>query len=334
MTIDGPRWLAHGKDPHFPPWNDTVQLDYRRPETRAAMRELLRSISNECDGVRCDMAMLLLNDVFARTWAHFPTAVPPPATEFWADAVADIRESQPHFLFLAEAYWSLEARLQALGFDYTYNKEIYDDLLGRRYADLQKHLLDAAPAYLAASAHFLENHDERRIASILSPAEHRAAALLMLGLPGMRFLHEGQMQGWRLHVPVQLGRWPNEPADPEIVALYERMLGVLRESAVGRGEWKLLRPCGWPDNLSAQNFVIVQWQRLSLEFDLVVVNLASHPGQCMVQPAIEGLTSHNWKMRDLLGEDTYHRSGRDLAEDGLHLDLPGNGAQLFQFNSP
>ncbi len=195
-TGDGPRWFAHGKDPYFPPWHDTVQLDYRRPETRAAMLDVLRSVSRVCDGVRCDMAMLVLNEVFAGTWAHFPVASPPETSEFWAEAIADIRQSQPDFVFLAEAYWGLEARLQALGFDYTYDKLIYDYLAGRRFAELQKHLYETPPAQLAAGARFLDNHDERRMAAILPPAEFRAAALLLLGLPGLRLLYEGQMEGW------------------------------------------------------------------------------------------------------------------------------------------
>jgi len=210
--------------------------------------------------------MLVLNDVFAETWAEFPPVAfsneaekgatsprpsPPQAaerertafgdvsstgaalraahcivSEFWADAISAVKMANPDFIFLAEAYWGLEARLQSLGFDYTYDKRVYDCLVERRDGDLQDHLLKAPPAYIAASAYFLENHDERCVASVLSPAEHRAAASLVLGLPGMRMLYEGQLCGRRVRVPVQLGRWPDEPVDAEIQAMYEQMLGV------------------------------------------------------------------------------------------------------------
>lgn len=330
-TVSGPRWLAHGKDPNFPAWSDTVQLDYRRPETRAAMIELLQSIAGQCDGVRCDMAMLLLNDVFASNWARFPAPVPGPASEFWAEAISTVKKTNPDFLFLAEAYWGLEARLQALGFDYTYDKHVYDCVLEHRHAKLQRHLLEAAPEFVAKSAHFLENHDERRIAAVLSPTRHRAAALLMLGLPGMRFLYEGQLEGWRIQTPVHLARWPRENANAEISAMYEQLFMALKTSAVGHGKWKFLRPNGWPDNSTAQHFVVIQWQGPRQEFDLVVVNLASHHSQCVVRPAIEGLAAHDWEMRDLLGPEIHHRQGRVLEKHGLHLDLPGNGARLFRF---
>ncbi|MEY2428562.1 MAG: hypothetical protein QOJ40_1447, partial [Verrucomicrobiota bacterium] len=170
--------LAYGKDPNFAAWTDTVQLDYRLPATRAAMTELLQSIAKRCDGVRCDMAMLLLNDVFAKTWDRFPIANQQPvAAEFWADAITAVKRDHPRFLFLAEAYWGLEVRLQALGFDYTYDKELYDRLVARDAPGTQRHLLGKPPESILHSAHFIENHDEPRIASILSLPEHRAAAL-------------------------------------------------------------------------------------------------------------------------------------------------------------
>jgi glycosidase len=225
-TNAGPRWIAHGRDPYFSPWIDTAQLDYRRPATRAAMIEVLQSVARRCDGVRCDMAMLLLNEVFAKTWAGFSVAGPVPTSEFWADAISAVKTANPDFIFLAEVYWGLEARLQSLGFDYTYDKVVYDCLVERRNADLQNHLSKAFPGHRAASAYFLENHDERRIAGVLPPAEHRAAAALVMGLPGMRMLHDGQLSGRRIQVPVQLGRWPDEPVDAEIQAMYEQILGA------------------------------------------------------------------------------------------------------------
>src|SRR5438477_1443724 len=193
QTKSGARWLAHGKDPNFHPWIDTAQLDYSRTETRAAMMELLQSIAIRCDGVRCDMAMLLLNDVFAKSWADFPRPEAQSVTEreFWADAIQAVKKSQPDFLFLGEVYWDLEARLQSLGFDYTYDKRLYDYLVQRNPAEAQRHLLSLTPEFVAASSHFLENHDEPRIASLLSLREHRAAALLTLGLPGLRLLPDG-----------------------------------------------------------------------------------------------------------------------------------------------
>jgi hypothetical protein len=243
-----------------------------------------------------------------------------------------VKETHPGFLFLAEGYWGLEARLQALGFDYTYDKPLYDGLVSRDAAGVQRHLLELPGRVVAASAHFLENHDEPRIASILSPAEHRAAALLTLGLPGMRFLYDGQLGGARRKVPVQLARCAPEPVEADIQNLYQQLLGTLPGTAVGEGSVELLHPrAAWPDNSTARHFVVVQWQKSAPGFDLVVVNLAPHRSQCYAPLTVQQLTAHNWAMRDLLGQEYYKRSGDDLQNQGLYLDLPAHGAQLFHF---
>ncbi len=331
-TVTGVRWLAHGKDPYFLPWSDTVQLDYRRVSTRVAMRDLLFSVAERCDGVRCDMAMLLLNEVFAQTWANFPSNAETPDHEFWGDAVAAVKQAHPDFLFLAEVYWDLEARLLALGFDFAYDKRLYDELFWRNPAGAQARLLGLPRAQLVRGAHFLENHDEPRIAAQLSPVEQRAAALAILGLPGLRFLHEGQLSGAKVKLPVQLARRGPAPVAAAVAEAYDQLLSVLSPSAVGRGEFALLPPReAWPGNPTAQNFIIVQWQAQPPAFDLVVVNLAAHRSQCYAPLTIPQLAEHNWTMRDALGTEAYERFGADLEAQGLYLDLPESGAQLFHF---
>ena len=333
QTSSGTRWLANGKDPYFAPWTDTVQLDYRRADTWEVMRELLQSVAARCDGVRCDMAMLLLSNIFPKTWEHLPALPgrPAPVEEFWMETIASLKAAHPGFLFLAEVYWGLDGYMQTLGFDYTYDKHLYDRLLARDAIGIHKHLIGATPRFVQSSAHFLENHDEERIAPRLSPEEHRAAALLILGLPGMRFLHEGQLTGARAHIPVQLGRRPQLPADPKVVSIYGSLLSVLRKTAVGQKEGKILKPTrAWADNPTSENFIIVQWMAREQEFELVVVNLAPHRSQCFVTLRVERHAPGKWRMNDLLGEECYHRYTKDL-EQGLYFDVPGYAAQLFRF---
>lgn len=331
-TLAGPRYIAHGKDPYFSAWTDTAQLDYRRADTRLAMRGLLESVAQRCDGVRCDMAMLLLNDVFAKTWARFPVPGSEPATEFWAEAISAVKKRFPDFIFLAEAYWGTESRLQGLGFDFTYDKTLYDKLMSRDAAGVQRHLLGQPPELLAASAYFLENHDEPRVASLLSLAEQRASALLVLGLPGMRFLHEGQLAGYLRRVPVQLARRAAEPVHAEIQGMYQQLLAAVVSSAVGRGTFQLLSPrAAWVDNPTAQNFVLIQWCAAGPDFDLVIVNLAPHRSQCYAPLKLPDGSVRDWAMRDTLGTERFVRSGQELQRQGLYLDLPAHGAQIFHF---
>jgi hypothetical protein len=328
----GAPWLLHGRDPSFPPWTDTAQLDLRRSDTRAALLEEMLAVADRCDGLRCDMAMLLLNDVLARSWGALPASAPQFVTEFWTEAVAALRARYPAHLLLAEAYWGLEAELQRLGFDYTYDKQLYDALIARDSAGLCADLLGHSPEFVARSAHFLENHDEPRIASLLSLPEHRAAALLLLGLPGLRLLHEGQLTGARVQLPVHLTRRPVELVQPALETLYHHLLGALDGTAVGQGEATLLTPkAAWNDNPSGRSFVLVQWQRTRPEFDLVVVNLAPHRGQCYAPLTAPGLAKFNWRLEDLLGDEAHQRDGEDLKNRGLYLDVPAYNAQLFHF---
>jgi hypothetical protein len=333
QTSAGPVWVAHGKDPNFPPWTDTAQLDYRRLETQRAVAQAFQSIARRCDGVRCDMAMLILREVFEAQWHEFPAPGPTPEGEFWSNLIRQTRQQQPDFLFLAEAYWDLEARLQVLGFDYTYDKRLYDYLVNGCQEEVRRHLHGVGAEFLRASAHFLENHDEPRIATRLALAEHKAAALAVLGLPGLRLIHEGQLAGSRLRLPVQLCHSPEEPEDPEISGYYRTLLQALRFTGVGGGDGLLLVPrAAWPGNPTHERFVIVQWRDASeAAFDLVVSNLAPHRSQCYVSLAVPELGNRNWRMQDLLGTEEYRRYGDDLQSQGLYLDVPAHAAQLFRF---
>src|SRR5262249_42925461 len=195
----------------------------------------------------------------------------------------------------------------------------------------QRYILDSAGG-LAAGVHFLENHDEPRIAALMPPSEHRAAALVMLGLPGLRFLHEGQLSGARIKIPVQLVHRPEEPVNSQIHKMYDHLFSNLRASAVGQGNCELLVPRpAWPGNPTSQNFILAQWQNERPEFDLVVVNLAPHRSQCYAPLRIPNGPAENWRLKDLLGDEQYVRYTGDLQAHGLYLDLPANGAQLFRF---
>jgi len=328
------RWIAHGKDPNFPAWTDTAQLDYRNPATREAMIAELQAIARRCDGVRCDMAMLILNDLFTRHWARFPFSHPVTDREFWTEAIAAVWRDHPEFLMISESYWGMESCLQTLGFDYTYDKILYDELVYHDPSAVTRHLFEeCSAAFVESSVHFIENHDERRAAGLFVPAEHRAAALLILGLPGLRLLHEGQLTGARAKIPVQLLRRPAEPGDPEVTRIYDQLLRGVRDSAVGKGQGRLLRPrAAWPENQTWRNFVIVQWQVVAEEFDLVVVNLVPHRCQCYVPLTIPNLSSHHWSMQDRLGNERYLRVGADLEKQGLYLDVPPYAAQVFRFS--
>jgi glycosidase len=232
--------IAHGKDPYFPPWYDTAQLDYTSAALRARQIDVLKWIAKLADGVRCDMAMLVLRDYFGQRWypgapqgwfnQHMPA-------EFWGDAVAAVKQQRPDFTFIAEAYWGKEPDLQHLGFDLTYEKTLYDGLVERRASRIMERLRQPAQS-LKSSLFFIENHDESRAAAVFDTAENLAAMALILSLPGSVLIHEGQMQGLRRKLPVQMRRPADqEPPDLGLESAYEWLLRVTADPIFREGEF-------------------------------------------------------------------------------------------------
>ena len=332
-TEHGPRVLAHGRDPYFPGWPDTLQVNYRHPALREAMGQTLERIATQCDGVRCDMAMLVLPDVIERTWGGraLPADGPAPVdTPFWPEAISRVHRQHPGFVFMAEAYWDLEWTLQQQGFDYTYDKRLYDRLHAQDAGAVFGHL-HADGEYQRRLARFLENHDEPRAAEAFSPSVHVAAAVVALLAPGLRFVHEGQTTGRRLRASNHLRRRAPEPIDRELETFYERLLAVMRRRDARDGDWRLaeITPA-WDGNATAQQFVAFTWARDG-ERLLVVANYAPRPGQCYVRPAFAPeLEGAPIVLRDLIEPTVrYDRHGTELAQRGLYLDVPAWRAHVF-----
>ncbi len=328
--------LAHGRDPYFPGWPDTLQLNYRHAGLRAAMQAELLRIAERCDGVRCDMAMLLLPDVFLKTWGDKsrPADGSAPVDElFWPDALAEVRERHPDFVFLAEVYWDLEWVLQQQGFAYTYDKRLYDRLRDQKAGPVRAHL-SAPVSFQNHCARFLENHDEKRAAAAFSWEVHQPAALLTYLTPGLRFFHEGQLQGRRAHASLHLARRRVEPVDPAVQTFYERLLDCLRRNQVRQGHWAL-HPChpAWHGNATVDQFVAFSWESASDPRLLATINFGPKRGQCYVPLPFPELRGKPVLLRDLLSAAQYERSGDELVSRGLYLDMAAWGYHLFEISA-
>jgi hypothetical protein len=312
------RFIACGRDPYFPPWTDVAQLNYSREETRAAMVDELRMIARHADGARCDMAMLLLSDVFSRTWGAL--AGPAPVDQFWPSAIRAV----PGFTLLAEVDWDLDSRLQQLGFHFTYDKSLYDRLLFGS-ADGVYDLLTTDAERQRRCARFIENHDEPR-SVVAFGGRVSAAAVAISTLPGLRFYHDGQFEGRRVRVPVQLGRSLNEPPDDAVASYYRRLLDIVRRSVFHDGAWKL-RAVNPLDESSPQ---ILAWDwRLGPELILVVVNLGASAAQASVVVGDDWMPGEVFALEDLLAGKTYTWRRTDLETEGLYVRLEGGQAHIF-----
>jgi hypothetical protein len=318
--------FACGRDPYFPPWQDVLQLDAFQPGLRQAVIETISEIAGRCDAIRCDMAMLVLNDIFERTWGARAGARP--VNDYWRTVIPAVKGGHPEFRFIAEAYWDLEWELQQQGFDFCYDKKLYDRMEHGPAESVRLHLLADLP-YQEGMVRFIENHDEPRAAVTFPDGKGRAAAVAILTLPGARLLHEGQFEGWRVRLPVFLGRRPAEPVDRDLAAFYERLLKATSRDLFRNGEWRPCERSGWPDNQSCQNVLAWCWAQGD-ERALIVVNFGPAPAQARVQAPWDDLGATQWRLDDGLSGDTYDRDGNEMRESGLYVDLGPWQCHVFQ----
>jgi glycosidase len=271
-------YIAHGRDPNFPAWKDTIQLNYFNPLTRQKMIEELKKISEMCDGVRCDMVMLSLNDIFENVWGWlvYKKGYRKPDTEFWQQAISEIKSINPQFTFIAEVYWGLEWKIQQLGFDYTYDKAFYDRLKKLSSEEIRGHLR-AERLYQKKSVRFIDNHDEEP--SITSFGDRRkalCASVMVSTVRGLRFYHYFQLKGIGIKIPVQIAFFDIEKyKDIEVEKFYEKLLKIVDHPAFHGGEWELcdVYPLS-PENKTNRNIIAYKWTQMRT-IKLIVVNYSS-----------------------------------------------------------
>lgn len=326
LTADGKK-IAHGRDPYFPPWIDTAQINFWSPAVRTAWRRELVKIAQVADGVRCDMAMLGLNDIFQKVWGEH-VQERRPATEFWAEVIPEVKKVAPNFIFIAEVYWDKDWSLQQLGFDFTYDKRLYDRLFFDSPVSVRDHL-KAAPEYRDKCLRFIENHDEERAVVVFGKKKSQAAGLAAATVPGLRFFHDGQLEGRRIRTPVHLRREPHEPADHETADIYQRLMGFLKTPVTHEGTWMLLETrSAWEKNETSQGIVAWLWQ-YEENCKMVVINYSMIRAQAVIRFPQTFIGEAFLQLRDALTDKIYDRSGDELFQRGFYVDLQPWQAHLF-----
>lgn len=313
-------YVAHGRDPYFAPWRDTLQLNYASMDTRAGLTDLLLKIAPFCDGLRCDVAMLVINRIFQKTWAHVLHDIKMPDGEFWVEAIRSVKARFSEFVFMAEAYWDMEWELQQMGFDYTYDKKFYDRLVHSSAQSIREHLW-ADEVYQRKSVRFLENHDEPRVMTTMPLERSQAAAVIASTVRGMKLIFDGQHEGKMVRIPVHLGVEPKEAVNGEVKAFYQKLMSFVRDPVFSQGEWTLLDVQeAWEKNKSYQNILAWLWQDGD-ESRIIVVNFSGTDSQArIVFPSVSAETE-TISLHDQYSGITYSRNVVELQQRGLFVAL-------------
>ncbi|MHA1150500.1 MAG: alpha-amylase family glycosyl hydrolase [Promethearchaeota archaeon] len=319
------RIIAHGKDPYFYPWTDTAQINAFSEDAREVTIKTLLNIANMCDGVRCDMSMLLVNDVFKKTWGK--RASIPLEKEFWEEIIPPIKAEHPNFKFFAEVYWNMEWTLMQQGFDYCYDKTLYDRLKNETPKTVRAHL-QAEWYYQCRLLRFIENHDEKRAITVFGKERSKAAAILIYTLPGARLIHEGQMSGYTIKLPVQLGRRQKEQDDQELIDFYLKLINSAPGPKYSSAKWSLCRINSVGD-FSNTNLIAHVWKQKE-SYLLTVVNLSPYPAKGHVIIDDINYGNKEWSLTDLLAQEIYIYEGENLSTHGLYIDLKAWGGHIFE----
>jgi hypothetical protein len=325
----GNRILAYGKDPNFPSWKDVAQLNYLNPDTRTAMSEELSRIASLCDGLRCDMAMLILSKIQKDIWGErifSGKARYEVKNEFWQDAIGNIKKLYPDFIFLAEVYWGLERELISLGFDYVYDKSYYDALKSEQRDNINKGFSSDDPIS-ERCLRFIENHDEDRAASAFGIKKSKAAAFITMLSQGAHLIYQGQLEGYKEKLFIELLRRPEEKTDLGIKSFYQDLLVNLRVIGATDRKWRLSQPSSaWGGNHTWLDYFVISDGGDYLS----VVNYSNHQSQCYVHPALKDIGTDRIIFKDILNRIEYVRDLKSIASKGLYLDLAPYSYHLFK----
>ena len=318
-------YIAHGRDPYFAPWTDTAQLNYFNPKTREFMLANLERVANLCDGVRCDMAMLMLSKVHRDTWWEFIGGTLP-KEEFWREALTAVHEKHPEFIFIAEVYWGLEWDIQELGFDYTYDKVLYDRLRFSNPENIKGHL-GAEHLFQMRSIRFTANHDEEESLKAFGKEKSLAASTIIATLPGARMFHLFQLLGRPARMPIQ---YINDDfqENKEVLEYYTTLLRIASDPAFHGGQWSLrdVAPAEMGNDTN-RNILAWQWKQMNTG-KLIVINYSGAPAKGRL--SMKGVYgSGNGIVEELTGQKITVTP--EMLSQGYELNLKPYESKIFTY---
>lgn len=335
----GDKVFAHGKDMYYDGWEDTVQINYGNPAAREEMCKILNKMAGMADGVRCDMAMLICEDVLDKTWGArlAPFGQNKAVGQFWPAAIKGSKALNPAFCYVAECYWDREYELQKFGFDFCYDKTLYDRLKEHDVAAVQGHL-NANMDYQKKLVRFLENHDEDRAADSWKHFKTNiASAVISFTIPGLHFVHDGQQEGRVRRISMHVNRrFPlkDDVKDPRVAEGYTALIKALGNDALRDGDFHRCNVTPSGDGNPSFDRIIAHAHIKGDQMVLTVVNFCENVsnGHIILPDKIFGaLRGTKVQLVDGLSDKVIEKDGGVLLgeNNGLWLDLEPWTSHIF-----
>ena len=322
--------VAYGNMQWSSPWTDVGQLNYWNPKLREHMTTKLLKVASLADGIRCDMAYIILNEPFSKAWETELNSWgwSRPSDEFWGPAIKTVKAQYPDTIFLAEVYGDYFKNLITEGFDYTYDKELLDKFKSG-HLDNIRGWISYMTEWDDHQCRFLENHDDNRAVEAFggSVTKSLAAALATYTLPGMRFFFQDQWYGYKNKLDVHLRRSKKEDKSTEAETLYNKLIPIIQDETFKNGEWTNLSITG----SDAWRLMAWKWvNNTTGEKRLIVVDFSEvKAGGNVVLSDVSG--SGSIKIKELLSDTEYERDADALRSSGLGVIIDPWSAQIFQY---
>ena len=251
-------------------WTDVAQLNYWNPKTVRFQIDNLKKVASLCDGIRCDVAQILINDNFGSNWEEELKSWgwTKPEKEFWDIAIKEVKNEFPNTIFLSESYGDVYKELIKEGFDYCYDKDLLDKFV-KEDIKVIKEYIEGNKNYNDHLCHFLENHDHNRAMELFKEDANKAktVGIAVYTVPGMRFFFQDQWLGLKNRLEVQLRRSYKEDGNDAIKEFYSKFFPIIQKKVFKYGQWLSVEIKGkdadklmswmWVDKENKENIITV-----------------------------------------------------------------------------
>jgi hypothetical protein len=341
-------WIARGKEFRYEGcWIDTLQLNYANPYMRRALINEWINIAKHVDGFRVDMAALATNDQFLKNWGDLLSPEERKyiehATEFTSEAIHSLRLVKNPFtqkppVIIAETYTHQDI-LKQCGFDYLYAKvdfyNLFERVVGPRNESPQNlylYLKYLSDIDRQKQVRMTENHDEDRAFSKYGLEPSLAMAVVNTFVAnGFYMIQDGQTDGHRIKVPVQLSRTPVEEPNMKVRRFYDHLFNVKNANVFQNGDWSMAdrTAVGWGN----QTFEAIMPQQFDLPEQggaVVCTNIRGYDAECHIKlpSGVKHVFVHDLtNNRDLPENQIAHPN-----QLGMYVKLPPWQTQIVYYS--
>jgi hypothetical protein len=300
------------------------------------------------------------------TKEQFDAAMP---VEFWREVVDRVAEEAPDTLLLAEAFWLMEGYfVRTLGMHRVYNSAFMNmlrDEENAKYRSVIKNTLEFDPEILKRFVSFMNNPDEETtVAQFGKGDKYFGICSLLATLPGLPMFGHGQIEGLAEKYGMEYRRayWDEQP-DGYLIERHQREIFPLLHRRYLFAEvqdfllYDFFTPEGsvnedvfaYSNRSGGDRALVVYHNRFATARGWIKTSVAYSTrtgddgdgstglttGRVLVQKSLgEGLglsdqQDHFYIFRDHLTGREYLRSGRDLCENGLYVELEAYKCHVF-----